>query len=120
MTFIEQHADVFGVEPICRVLTQHDGPISIAPTTPPRTARPWPASTARALRAADLDEHITRIHADNYGVHGTRKIWHQLQREGHRVARCTVERRMRARPAGWARRGKELPTTVADPGQRAG
>ena len=31
MTFIDEHTDVFGVEPICRVLTEHGVPI--APST---------------------------------------------------------------------------------------
>ncbi|KAB1927199.1 IS3 family transposase [Micromonospora sp. ALFpr18c] len=39
---------------------------------------------------------IRRIHAENYGVYGTRKIWHELHRQGVEVARCTVERLMRA------------------------
>ena len=37
-----------------------------------------------------------RAHADNYGVYGARKIWLVLNREGMAVARCTVERLMRA------------------------
>ena len=32
----------------------------------------------------------------NDQVYGPRKVWRQLRREGHRVARCTVERLMRA------------------------
>jgi putative transposase len=39
---------------------------------------------------------IKQIHAENYGVYGARKIWHELHRRGVRVARCTVERLMRA------------------------
>ncbi|MFI6820099.1 IS3 family transposase [Micromonospora sp. NPDC050187] len=38
---------------------------------------------------------IEQIHQDNYGVHGARKIWHELRRRGVEVARCTVERLMR-------------------------
>ncbi|MFI6744525.1 IS3 family transposase [Nonomuraea sp. NPDC050451] len=112
VTFIDQHADVFGVEPICRVLTEHGCPIS---TSTYYAAKNRPPS-ARALRDAELDAHIQRIHAANYGVYGARKIWHQLQREGHRVARCTVERRMRALGLQGARRGKKVRTTIADPG----
>ncbi|WUE08593.1 IS3 family transposase [Nonomuraea sp. NBC_00507] len=112
MSFIDQHADVFGVEPICRVLTEHGCPIS---SSTYYAAKNRPLS-ARALRDAELDEHITRIHADNYGVYGARKIWQQLQREGHPVARCTVERRMRALGLQGVRRGRKVRTTVADPG----
>ena len=46
---------------------------------------------------------IRRVHADNYGVYGARKVWRQLHREGVVAARCTVERLMRA--DGLARRG---------------
>ncbi|MFF3404552.1 IS3 family transposase [Streptomyces sp. NPDC002659] len=31
----------------------------------------------------------------NYRVYGARKIWRELNRRGHAVARCTVERLMR-------------------------
>ncbi|MER6583649.1 IS3 family transposase, partial [Nonomuraea sp. NPDC001023] len=117
MTFIDQHAEAFGVEPICRVLTEHGCPIS---TSTYYAAKNRPPS-ARAVRDAELDEHIARIHADNYGVYGARKIWHQLQREGHRVGRCTVERRMRVLGLQGARRGKKVRTTTPDPGhERAG
>jgi putative transposase len=37
---------------------------------------------------------IGRVHEENYGVYGARKVWRQLHRQGVRVARCTVERLM--------------------------
>jgi putative transposase len=43
-----------------------------------------------------LTETITRVHAENYSVYGARKIWHELHRQDVEVARCTVERLMRA------------------------
>ncbi|MEO3795822.1 IS3 family transposase [Nonomuraea sp. B10E15] len=112
MTFIDQHADVFGVEPICRVLTEHGCPMSTSTYYAAKSRLP----SARTVRDAELDEHITRIHAANYGVYGARKVWQQLLREGHRVARCTVERRMRALGLQGARRGKKIRTTTPDPG----
>jgi putative transposase len=33
---------------------------------------------------------IERIHRDNYGAYGARKMWLALNREGITVARCTV------------------------------
>jgi putative transposase len=49
------------------------------------------------------------------------KVWCQLQREGHQVARCTVERLMRRAGLAGVVRGKKVRTTVADPrGRRAG
>lgn len=106
MTFIDQHADVFGVDPICRVLTEHGRPISTSTYCAAKNRPP----SARALRDAELDTHIQRIHAANYGVYGVRKVWRQLLREGHRVARCTVGRRMRALGLQGVRRGKKVRT----------
>ena len=67
------------------------------------------------MRDEQLKVLISRVHKDNYGVYGARKVWLQLNREGTPVARCTVERLMRelglagaAREAGahhGARRG---------------
>ncbi len=97
MAFIEVHRDRFGVEPICRVLTEHG--VKIAPSTYyAHRVRPAPA---RAVRDAELLIEITRVHADREigrGLYGALKVWHQLNREGIVVARCTVER-------GDARRG---------------
>lgn len=90
--FVEAHKDEHGVEPILTTLA--GTPVGIAPSTY-YAARSRPAS-ARALTDAGLVPVIAKIHAENYGVYGARKVWHQLRREGHEdVARCTVERLMR-------------------------
>jgi putative transposase len=52
------------------------------------------------------------VHAANYGVYGARKVWRQLQREGIEVARCTVERLMRADGLTGVIRGKTRRTTT--------
>nr|WP_255404886.1 IS3 family transposase [Nocardiopsis sp. JB363] len=36
-----------------------------------------------------------QVHADNYDVYGARKVHAELNRQGHRVARCTVQRLMK-------------------------
>jgi hypothetical protein len=82
----------FGVEPICRVLTEAGA--KIAPSTY-YAARSRPPS-ARAVRDEALLVEIRRVHRANYGVYGVRKMWRQLRRECIAVARCTVERLMRA------------------------
>ena len=111
IAFIDDHREVYGVEPICRVLP-------IAPSTyhvhAARRADPAKAP-ARAQRDAELCEKIKRIFDKNFGVYGARKIWHQLRREGEQVARCTVERLMRAMGLQGVRRGKTVRTTVSDP-----
>jgi putative transposase len=109
--FIDTHRARFGVEPICRVLTEHG--CTIAPNTY-WVARKRPPS-ARALRDAELAVEVRRVYAENLFVYGADKIWAQLNREGIRVARCTVERLMRAEGLSGARRGKAFKvTTQAD------
>ena len=49
------------------------------------------------------------------GSHGVRKVWRQLRREGVAVARCTVERLMRAMGLRGVMRGKTVKTTIQDP-----
>src|SRR5680860_1519510 len=49
---------------------------------------------------------VRRVFNENYSVYGARKVWRQLHREGHRVARCTVERLMRRLGLRGALRGK--------------
>jgi len=42
-----------------------------------------------------LKLEVRRVFDDNFHVYGVRKVWRQLRRENHEVARCTVERLMR-------------------------
>ena len=108
MRFISGLRSRFGVEPICRVLTEHGVPI--APSTYyDAVTRP---PSARAVRDAQLKAAIARVHADNYGVYGARKVWLALNREGIAVARCTVERLMRDLGLAGARRGRRVRTTI--------
>jgi putative transposase len=109
--FIAGHRARFGVEPICRVLSEHGCPI--APSTYYGAARRPPS--ARAVRDEQLKAAIARIHQANYGVYGARKVWLALNRQSTAVARCTVERLMRELGLAGARRGKTRRTTVADP-----
>jgi putative transposase len=91
VAYIDQHKETFGVQPICDALTGTDA--EIAPSTYYAAASRPPS--ARSLRDAHLTEEIRRIHTENYGVYGVRKIHAALLREGVTVARCTVERLMR-------------------------
>ena len=43
--------------------------------------------SARCLRDAVLVERISTVHRDNYGVHGVRKMWHALRRDGIDIGR---------------------------------
>jgi putative transposase len=73
---------------------------------------------ARKVRDEVLKPEISRVHQENLDVYGADKVWTQMNREGHRVARCTVERLMKDLHLGGARRGKAFKrTTIADEAQ---
>jgi transposase InsO family protein len=109
-TFIDQYRSAYGVEPICKVLP-------IAPSTyyenVRRRANPETAPP-RAKRDAELMEEIRRVFEENFQVYGVRKVWRQLLREEHAVARCTVARLMRKMGLAGVIRGKRVRTTVPD------
>jgi putative transposase len=109
--FIDDHREVHGVEPVCRVLR-------IAPATyrlhAARLADPSLRSD-RARRDAELRPEIERVWKANYEVYGVRKIWHQLNREGIAAAKCTVARLMAVMGLAGAVRGKPVKTTISNP-----
>ena len=116
--FIDEHAEEFGVVPICRALTVHG--VQIAPRTY------WAHRSAGPSKRELWDTTITEILSGVYepdekgkrppeSLYGSLKVWAYLQRQGIPVARCTVERIMAAN--GWrgATRARRVRTTVADP-----
>ena len=110
IAFIDDHRRAYGVEPICRVLP-------IAPSTYHEhvARRADPARLpARAKRDGVLKPEVRRVFEENFGVYGVRKVWRQLEREGHDVARCTVARLMRGLGLQGVIRGKPVRTTIGD------
>jgi putative transposase len=108
---------VFGVEPICRVLTEHGMPIAPSTYYAARSRPPSP----RAMRDERLKGEIGRVWRDNFEVYGAGKLWLELNRQGVTVARCTVARLMRELGLQGARRGRKVRTTIpGKDGQRAG
>ena len=111
IAFIDDHREVHGIEPICRVLP-------IAPSTchvhAARQADPAKLSP-RAKSDAVLMIEIRRVFEANFCVHGVRQVWRQLGREGIDIARCTVARLMRIMGLGGVVRGRKVRTTVPDP-----
>jgi putative transposase len=107
--FIEEHREVYGVEPICAMLP-------IAPSTYYQHARRHrdPAlRPARAKRDDELRVQVRRAWKDSYGgVYGAEKVWRQLGKEGTVVARCTVERLMREMGLRGAVRGRAFTRTT--------
>ena len=94
--FINRYKSEYGVEPMCRVLSEHG--CSIAPSTY-YAARNRSASR-RALRDEELKIEVSGVHAENYSVYGARKVWLEMRREGHRrgpVHGRTVDGRPRPR-----------------------
>ena len=110
MDFIDEHREVFGVEPICTVLSEHGCPIAPSTYYEARSRRP----SKRAVRDAEIVDLIGHARTERFGCRfGARKMWLHLRRNGHDVARCTVERLMAQQ--GWtgALRGKKPRTTIA-------
>ncbi len=111
MGFIDAHRRELGIEPICREL-------AIAPSSyhehAVRLVDPQ-MRPARARRDDEIKEQIRRVHQASFGLYGSRKVWHQMRREGNRVAKCTVERLMRVMGLAGVRRGKKAITTVSNP-----
>jgi putative transposase len=90
MSFVDEHQETYGVEPICAVLP-------IAPSTyhehKARQADPS-KRPERVQRDELLCDQIYRVWDTNRRVYGVRKVWRQLHREDLPVARCTVARLM--------------------------
>jgi transposase InsO family protein len=110
VSFIDEHRDAYGVEPICKQLP-------IAPSVYYAwKARERDASlrSARSVRDAELRPEIERVWKENFSAYGAYKVWRQLGREGVDVARCTVERLMRAMGLRGVVRGRKAKTTIPD------
>jgi len=103
ISYIDDHRDRFGVEPICETL-------QFAPSTY-YAAKKRPPST-RSIRDEKLKPEISRVDEENFSVYGARKVWCQLHCEGATVARYTVERLMAALGLEGRRRGRKQKTTI--------
>ena len=105
MAFIDAHRKRFGVEPICRTLQFAPSTFYSAKGRPP---------CRRRVRDDELKIEIRRVHEENYGVYGARKVWRQLNREEITIARCRTERLMRQLGLCGRIRGKPRRTTFPD------
>jgi len=111
--FIDEHRAVFGVEPICRVL-------AIAPSTyyaRAAIARDPELASDRATRDEKDSREIKRVFDASGGRYGARKVRHAPRRDGQEIARCTVERLMKALGLQGVVRGKKVITTPPDASQ---
>jgi len=110
VSFIDEHRNDHGVEPICRQLP-------IAPSTyyeqKARETNP-DRLPARMKRDQELEPEIQRVWDENLQVYGVRKVWRQLNRESIEVARCTVARLMKSLGLKGVTRGVKTWTTIND------
>jgi transposase InsO family protein len=65
----------------------------------------------------DDREDVNRIYDASGQRYGARKVWHALRREGKYIARCTVERLMKATEIQGVVRGGKVITTNPDAAQ---
>ena len=98
MSFIDAHRARFGVEPICRTL-------AIAPST--YYARKTRPPSRRSIEDVDVLAAIRRVHEQNYGAYGSRRVWKALRRQGVIAPRCRVERLMRQHGLRGAQPGRK-------------
>jgi putative transposase len=110
--FIGQFAGRFGVEAICRTLGATDcGYITARGYRAARTRPP----SARRLSDELLGAEIARLHAQNYGVYGVRKMHALMRRQGWAIGRDQTARLMRDLGLRGARRSRRVFTTRPDP-----
>ncbi len=112
VAYIDQFRDCFGVEPICRVLSQHEQPI--APST-------YWAHKACPVSEADWDDaHMANAALEvwrvNRSLYGADKLATAMVKAGHRVGRDQVARLMGIVGIEGVTRGKHRTvTTRSDP-----
>ena len=110
--YIDGHRDRFGVEPICRVLTEHD--VAIAPST-------YWARKAEPVSDADWDDAhqantALEVWRANRSLYGADKLATAMGNAGHDIGRDHVARLMKILGIEGVTRGKHTTrTTRRDP-----
>ena len=105
ITFIDDHKAEHGIESICSEL-----PIAVSTYYAAKSRPP----SQRQIEDEALLPEVVRVHAENYGVYGRRKIHAQMNREGFEIGRDRCERLMKQAGIAGVVRGKKPRTTVAD------
>ena len=110
IAFIEDHKVAHGVEPVCRVL-----PVTLSTFHAHAAIARDPDPESDRARQDVLDRKKIKEAFDGSGKrYGARKIWHELRRNNHDIARCTVERLMKAMGIKGVMRGQKPITTNPD------
>lgn len=105
VAFIDANRHRWPVSVMCEVLELPERTYYAAKKRPP---------SARALSDEGAKVEIRRVWEANYRAYGAKRIWLTLRREGHEIARCTVERLMAEMGIAGVQRGRRPRTTVAD------
>ncbi len=105
--YVDTFKDRFGVEAICRTLRATECGFL--------TARGYRAAKTRPLSDELLGSEMIRLHAENYGVYGVRKMHALMKRQGWAVGRDQTGRIMRSRGLRGVKRSKRVFTTKLDP-----
>ena len=109
---VDAYRDRFGVEPICRVLSEHDVPI--APSTY-RARKACPVTDAE-WDDAQLANTALDLWRANRSLYGADKLATAMRKAGHDVGRDQVARLMKILGIEGVRRGKHRTvTTRRDP-----
>jgi len=112
MAFIDQMRDRFGVELLCRVLRPAvSGFLTARGYRAAKTRLP----SVRQLRDELLVPEVARLHAENYGVYGRRKMHALMRRQGWQIGRDQTARLMTLAGVQGVRRSKKTFTTKSDP-----
>jgi transposase InsO family protein len=104
--FIDAHRDVFGVEPICRVLQVASSTYYAA-----RSRQP----SARAVSDAVWMPILMALWVANRKVYGAHKLWKAARRAGHDIGRDQTARLMRLMAIRGVTRRRTVRTTQPDP-----
>lgn len=118
--YIRDHAHLFGVEPICAVLSAHG--VKIAPSTYYAYAARGFGPTRVELAEAYLAHDLYQLWVKNRRLYGRRKLWKAARRAGittsedRSLGRDQVERLMKIAGISGIRRGRHTTvTTESDP-----
>jgi transposase InsO family protein len=110
--YVDTFKDQFGVEAICRIMRSTECGFLTARGY--RAAKSRPPS-ARSLSDQLLGAEIGRLHAENYGVYGVRKMHALMARQGWALGRDQTGRIMRSLGLQGVKRSKRVFTTKSDP-----
>jgi putative transposase len=105
VSFVDAHRDTWPVAVMCRTIDLPERTYHAAKVRP---------RSKRALLDEAHKVEIRRVWEQNYRCYGARRIFKQLRREGHAIARCTVERLMPEIGIRGVQRGKKRFTTIPD------